>query len=75
MSFTMAPLLVHSVHVPDGARSALRAALATSPENRRELLTSAARVLYAEAGLDCADARELVGLAADDARADDSGCG
>jgi hypothetical protein len=73
MSFTMAPLLIHSSAVPDGARSALRAALETSEESRDEHLVSAARILYAEAGIDCADARELVGLG--DGRAyDDCGC-
>jgi hypothetical protein len=73
MSFTMAPILIHSEHVPAGARSELRAALESSPEERHEHLTSAARILYAESGLDCSDARELVGLSTD-AREDD-GCG
>ncbi len=71
MSFTMAAILIHSEHVPAGARSELRAALASSPEKRREHLTSAARILYAESGLDCSDARELVGLAID---REDDGC-
>lgn len=66
MSFTMAPILIHSDHVPPGARSELRAALEGSAEERQEHLTSAARILYAESGLDCADARELVGLSTDD---------
>jgi hypothetical protein len=74
MSFNLAPLLIHSIHVPENARSALRTALETSPPTQREHLTSAARILYAESGLDCADARELVGLAGDEA-GDDCGCG
>lgn len=62
MSFTLALLLIHSAHVPARARSALRAALDSTDAERHEHLASAARILYAEAGLDCADARELVGL-------------
>jgi hypothetical protein len=66
MSFSMVSLLVHSAEVPPGAKSALRAASEASPSSRREHLASAARILYAEAGLDCADARELVGLPGDE---------
>lgn len=74
MSFSVAPLLLHSQAVPDAARSAIRAAFEGASETRQEHLTSAARILYTEAGLDCADARELVGLAGDAAN-DDCTCG
>jgi len=66
MSFSMVPLLVHSAEVPSSAKSALRAASEAAPSSKRAHLASAARILYAEAGLDCADARELVGLPVDD---------
>jgi hypothetical protein len=69
MSFTMAPLLMHSDHVPAGARDALRAAYEAPPESRSAMLESAARILYAETELECTDVRELVGLTEDD------GCG
>lgn len=62
MSFSMATLLIHGFGVPEAAKKALVAAQATPPEHRRAYLASAARSLYVEAGLDCADARELVGL-------------
>jgi hypothetical protein len=62
MSYTMASILVHSEHVPVAARDALRAARIGTPERRRELLESAARILHREAGVGCLDARELVGL-------------
>ncbi|NUP04982.1 MAG: hypothetical protein HOW73_02860 [Polyangiaceae bacterium] len=59
----MAPLLIHSEAVPKEARDALKAASSAPPERRRAELERAARVLYRETELDCADARELVGLA------------
>ncbi len=62
MSFTVAPLLLHSAAVPPKARAALRAASLVSPERRTAELESAARVLYLETDLDCRDAREIVGL-------------
>ena len=62
MSFSMVPLLAHSPHVPERARSALRAALGSSPGQRRHLLETAVRILHRESNVDCADARELVGL-------------
>lgn len=62
MSFSMAPLLVHSSYVSDAARESLRAAIEAPPERRHAMLQSAARVLHAETGLECADVRELVGL-------------
>ncbi len=73
MGFTMAPLLIHSDHVPASARSELRAALEATEEERYEHLSSAARILYRETGLDCADARELVGLTSAPDR-NDCGC-
>lgn len=63
MAFTIAPLLLHSDAVPQAARDALKAGLYGPPERREAELTTAARLLYAEADLDCDDARELVGLA------------
>ena len=63
MSIAMASLLAHSEHVPTAAREALRAASSVSPEDRLELLESAARILHREAGVECSDAFELVDLA------------
>lgn len=71
MSFSMASLLIHSQDVPAAARRSLVAASVTAPEERDQHLASAARILYAEVGLDCADARELVGLP----DADECACG
>jgi hypothetical protein len=62
MSFSMASLLVHSEHIPAAAREALRAAQDGARERRVELLESAARILHREIGVECPDARELVGL-------------
>jgi hypothetical protein len=69
MSFTMAPLLMHSDQVPAEARDALKAAYEGPPEQRDAMLESAARILYAETELECDDALELVGLS------DDGCCG
>ena len=65
MPFTMSTLLVHNADVPRAAREALLAARSAPPSDRGALLESAARSLYNDAGLDCADALELVGLPAD----------
>lgn len=62
MTFSIAPLLMHSYAVPLKARDALRDATLAPTELRRTKLESAARVLYQETGLDCGDVRELVGL-------------
>lgn len=62
--FSMLPLLVHSQAVPEGARNALLAAQASSPETRVAALKSAARVLHSETGLECRDVLEIVGLEA-----------
>jgi hypothetical protein len=62
MGFSIAPLLIHSDAVPARARAALQAASLLPAERRKSELESAARVLYLETGLDCGDARELVGL-------------
>jgi len=62
MRFSVAPLLIASDSVPAGARHALRAAYELPPAERVPHLETAARVLHRELGLDCADARELVGL-------------
>jgi hypothetical protein len=65
MSFSVAPLLLHSDQVPATARHALRAAYAAPIEERSPHLESAARILHRELDLDCVDARELVGLSAE----------
>lgn len=62
MSFSLLPLLIHDVDVPHAARAELRAAVAGPAADLRVHLEAAARVLYREGHLDCADARELVGL-------------
>lgn len=55
-------LLLHSDDVPPAARAALANALEGPAEQRRENLIEAAVILHREVGLDCSDARELVGL-------------
>jgi hypothetical protein len=62
MSFSVAPLLLHSADLPPHAREALAAALSASPEQRKAHLLRAARVMHRELALDCADVRELIGL-------------
>ena len=68
MGFRMAALLAHSEQVSSAVRDVLREAQAGAgtgdrePERRLDLLESAARILHAESGIDCADARELVDL-------------
>lgn len=56
-------LLLHSDDVPPSARAALTSALHGPVEERCENLLEAAVILHREVGLDCTDARELVGLA------------
>jgi hypothetical protein len=63
MSFSLAPLLLHSEGVPASVRQALRAAHDGPTRERGLHLESAARILHRELALDCRDARELVGLA------------
>jgi hypothetical protein len=65
MSFSVAPLLLHTDHVPATARRALRAAYDAPLDQRTPHLESAARILHRELDLDCSDARELVGLSED----------
>ncbi|HEX3775526.1 MAG TPA: hypothetical protein VHV51_13735 [Polyangiaceae bacterium] len=65
MAFSIAPLLIHSHAVPAKAREALRYASTAPAEHRKTALASAARVLHAEAALDCDDALEIVGLQGD----------
>jgi hypothetical protein len=62
MNFSVARLLLDSDSVPLDARTALRMAYAAAPHERVRHLMTAARVLHREVGLDCSDARELVGL-------------
>jgi hypothetical protein len=62
MSLSMTSILMHSEQVPAEARDAIRAAHEAAPEQRGAQLVSAARILHQEMGLDCRDARELVGL-------------
>lgn len=62
MKFSMAPLLMHDPDIPSRVREALRAAHVADPEDRIARLERAARLLREEVDLECADARELVGL-------------
>lgn len=62
---SMAPLLMHSLHVPSTVREALRAAYAAPAGERKELLKSAAQELYSSTDLECRDAMELVGISGD----------
>jgi hypothetical protein len=55
-------LLLHSEDVPPQARAALATATQAPAEQRCENLFEAATILHYEVGLDCDDARELVGL-------------
>jgi hypothetical protein len=63
MSLSLVPLLIHDEDVPAAARAELRAAERGPARDRRVHLEAAARALAREAQLDCAEARELVGLA------------
>jgi hypothetical protein len=63
MSFSLLPLLVHEEDVPATARAALYEAMHAPAIERGAHLEAAAQALYREAHLECADARELVGLA------------
>ena len=60
-----ASLLLVEEDVPATVRVALRAASRAPARERRLHLKAAARALNLEAHLDCADAKELVGLEAD----------
>lgn len=62
-TFSMASLLAYDDLVPTRVREALRAASSAPADEKEASLTSAARLLYRETGVDCADARELLGLA------------
>ena len=63
MKFSLAPLLLVEEDVPARVRAELLAAHIAPPDERRLHLQAAARALFDEANLDCADALELVGLA------------
>jgi len=62
MTMSLLPLLLYDADVPATARAALRRANLAPASERRAYLEVAARELSREAELDCADARELVGL-------------
>jgi hypothetical protein len=64
-TLSLAPLLIHTDDVPADARAALRDAYNAPADEREPHLEAAALALYRDADLDCADARELVGLAVD----------
>lgn len=66
MGFSVAPLLIHSNAVPEGARAALREATSGPTERREAALQSAARILFRETDLDCGEVRDLVGLPQDE---------
>ena len=55
-------LLLHTEDVPESVRAALANAREAPAEQRLDSLFEAAVILHREVGLDCADARELVGL-------------
>jgi hypothetical protein len=55
-------LLLHLEDVPQAARQALASAFEAPAEQRFDNLIEAAVILHREVGLDCQDARELVGL-------------
>lgn len=58
----IAELLIHSDDVPPAARLALASAYQGPETARLDSLVEAARILHRDTGLDCEDARELVGL-------------
>jgi hypothetical protein len=63
VGFSMIPLLMHSDSISQEARQAVRAVTtAASPEQRTEMRKEAARLLYRETGLECAEVLDLVGL-------------
>ena len=62
---SMAPLLMHSDHVPVSVRDALRTAYAAPDAERGKLLKSAAHALSASTDLECHDVLELLGIAAE----------
>jgi len=62
MTFSLMPLLLHSLDLPANVREALQAAHASEPEERDDRLVAAARLMHRETQLECADVRELVGL-------------
>ena len=63
MSFSMAPLLLHSADLPNDVRERLQAAM-VEPAQRDEHLVAAARMMHHQLALECSDALELVGLPA-----------
>ena len=60
MSLSLLPLLLHEEDVPAAARAALREAVRAPALERRAHLEAAARALYREADLECADARDCL---------------
>jgi len=64
----IAELLIHSDDVPLAAREALTTAYNGPEAGRFDSLLEAAKILHRDTGVDCEDARELVGL-------DASSCG
>jgi len=72
MALSVAPLLLYSDAIPEGARLALRDAFARPEDQRAQLLANVAKILYREVDLDCDDVLELVGLSGE---AVESPCG
>ena len=62
MALSVAPLLLFSDAIPEGARDALRDAFARPEDERPRLLANVAKILHREVDLDCDDVLELVGL-------------
>lgn len=70
MTPSFATLLLHTADVPRAARLALEAAHAAPEQGRALALRSAARSLYRETELDCAEALDIVGLKVQEAVCD-----
>jgi len=62
MGLSLVTLLLYDDDVPPSARAALWEANDAPADERQRYLEIAAQALYREANLDCAEARELVGL-------------
>lgn len=61
MSLSMVPLLAHSDSIPPQSREAFARAMKASPTERPQLLEIAAKTLWRQTELPCADIRDLIG--------------
>ena len=62
MSFSIAPMLIHSSDISPRVRAAIADAYSAAPDQRTTQLEAAARLLHRDTGLECEDVRELIGL-------------